>query len=495
LKFAEEIMEILAAFDLTGSYRDAGELAGCSHNTVARLVAARDAGALTAQTVRRAQIIDAYLDKIEEWVELSGGRIRADVAFEKLVAMGYTGSERTSRRAVASVKASWMAGKRRVYRPWVPEPGLWFQYDFGDGPTIVGAKTTLFCAWLAWSRFRVVLPILDKTLPTVVGCIDVALRRFGGCPTYALTDNEKTVTVEHVAGIAIRNPAMVAAARFYGLSVKTCVPYDPESKGGSEATVRVAKADLVPTAANLLDDYESFAGLGAACEAFCGHVNARPHRVTRRAPVEMLAEKASRLHLLAPVPYTVAFGMTRRVGSTTAMVAFEGGSYSVPHRLGGEQVWVRAHGSDVIVVHVGPDGPVEVARHARTTPGNPRLDDAHFEPRHTDPLNRSPKAVTGADAEFLALGAGAATWLVEAGEAGAVRVRSKMARAVGLAKILGADRVDWALGHAAVMGRFAEGDLESILDHAATAKPGGSRQASEDHSLQGGTKRWDSFGR
>jgi hypothetical protein len=54
LKFAEEIMEILAAFDLTGSYRDAGELAGCSHNTVSRLVAARDTGGLTAQTARRA---------------------------------------------------------------------------------------------------------------------------------------------------------------------------------------------------------------------------------------------------------------------------------------------------------------------------------------------------------------------------------------------------------------------------------------------------------
>ncbi|MFD1276094.1 hypothetical protein ACFQ51_43810 [Streptomyces kaempferi] len=29
------------------------------------------------------------------------------------------------------------------------------------------------------------------------------------------------------------------------------MPYDPESKGGAEATVRIAKADLVPTSANL----------------------------------------------------------------------------------------------------------------------------------------------------------------------------------------------------------------------------------------------------
>jgi transposase len=79
----------------------------------------------------------------------------------------------------------------------------------------------------------------------------VALRRAGGVPTYLLTDNEKTVTVEHVAGIAVRNLAAVAFGRHYGLTVATCVPYDPASKGGSESTVTVAKADLVPTDANL----------------------------------------------------------------------------------------------------------------------------------------------------------------------------------------------------------------------------------------------------
>lgn len=36
-------MQILEAFDLTGSFRAAAELAGCSHHTVARLVAEREA--------------------------------------------------------------------------------------------------------------------------------------------------------------------------------------------------------------------------------------------------------------------------------------------------------------------------------------------------------------------------------------------------------------------------------------------------------------------
>jgi hypothetical protein len=218
VKHREEIMQILEAFDLTNSYRDAGELAGCSPNTVAHWVARRDAGELTARSVRRPQLIDALLPKLEEWMQASNGKIRADVAHDKLVALGYGGSERTTRRAVADARRTWTAGRRRVHRPWVPEPGLWFQWDFGAGPVVDGAATWLFCAWLAWSRFRVVLAIRDKTLPTVLACIDASLRRFGGCPTYALTDNEKTVTVDHVARIAIRNPAMVAAAGHYPLT-------------------------------------------------------------------------------------------------------------------------------------------------------------------------------------------------------------------------------------------------------------------------------------
>jgi transposase len=140
----------------------------------------------------------------------------------------------------------------------------------------------------------VVLPLRDKTLPSVFAALDVTLRRLGGAPTYVLTDNEKTVTVEHVAGIPVRNRQMVAFARHYAVTVHTCEPADPASKGGSENTVKLAKADLVPTDANLLPQYASFTALEAACAAFCDEVNTREHRITRRRPVDMLAEERAR---------------------------------------------------------------------------------------------------------------------------------------------------------------------------------------------------------
>ncbi len=41
MKTTEEIMEILAAYDLTHSFRDAAKLVGCDHHTVALRAGAR----------------------------------------------------------------------------------------------------------------------------------------------------------------------------------------------------------------------------------------------------------------------------------------------------------------------------------------------------------------------------------------------------------------------------------------------------------------------
>lgn len=50
-KFAEEVTELLEAFDLTRSHWTAAQLADGSHNTVAHYVTAREAGGLSAWQV------------------------------------------------------------------------------------------------------------------------------------------------------------------------------------------------------------------------------------------------------------------------------------------------------------------------------------------------------------------------------------------------------------------------------------------------------------
>jgi transposase len=495
-KSDRDVMEILEAYDLTGCAYSAAQLCGVDERTVARYVAVRDAGGDPFARTRRTRAIDEFLPKVEDWVDKSKGRIRADKVHERLLPMGYVGTERTTRRAVAEVKQAWRAGRRRVYRPWIPEPGLWLQFDWGEGPRIGHRRTSLFCAWLAWSRFRVVVPIWDQTQGTLVSCVDTVVRRLGGAPTYLLTDNPKTVTIEHVAGVAVRHPEMVSMGRHYGCTVSTCQPFDPESKGGAESTVKIAKADLVPTDANLLDAYARFDELAEACEEFCDKVNHRVHREIAAVPADRLLVERQRLHVLPAEPYALGLGEERLVDDSQT-IRFGSVRYSTPPGHVGAKVWCRVVGEELVIVARTRGGLAEIARQPLSTPGNPRILEEHYPGHPGGDHPRPPKIRPRSEAEvaFLDLGDGAHQWLVEAAAAGAQRIRSKMARAVELATVMGADRVDQALGLAAAAGRFADTDLAAILDHLAAAGVATDLvRADEAHSVQPGTRGWEVFG-
>ena len=485
----EHVMEILEAFDLTKSYRAAALLCGVDHHTVAAKVAARTAGLAPGTGTARPSVAEPFVDKIVEWVAQSQGLVRADVVHDKLVAMGFGGSERTTRRVVSAAKVQWRRGTHRIYKPWVPEPGLWLQWDYGDGPVIDGAKTVLFIAWLAWSRFRVIIALRDRTMPSVIAGLDTTFRLIGGVPTYALTDNERTVTDRHVAGIAVRNKTMVDVSAWYGLTIATCVPYDPESKGGSESSVRVAKADLVPTGHNLLPAYRSFAELEAACTAVMGVVNGRVHRETNARPLDRLEIERPLLHLIRPDGFTAVFGVSRAV-SWSCTVSWRNARYSVPHAYADTRVWVREDAGEVVVTAIDAKGPIELCRHPLVAAGDVSVVDGHY-PERRDPLQRPPRATKPGEAAFLRIGAGAAQWLTEAAGAGTRFIERKMADAVALCSIYSTEAVDQALGVAAVAGRFAERDLLSILTH--TTRPPDVR--TETHSLQPGTSAWGQAGR
>lgn len=70
--------------------------------------------------------------------------------------------------------------------------------------------------------------------------------------------------------------------REYAITVLTCQPADPASKGGVESSVKVAKADIVPKDTNLRPKYTSFAEVEAACKAFMDTVNNREHRHAKK---------------------------------------------------------------------------------------------------------------------------------------------------------------------------------------------------------------------
>ena len=226
-------------------------------------------------------------------------------------------------------------------------------------------------------------------------------------------------------------------------------------------------------------------------------VNTRQHRSTLEPPVFRLAEEHDRLHRLPRLPHTLCFGETRKV-NWQSLISVGGAQYSVPHELIDQRVWARIAGEQLVVIHVdGPAGPREVARHRLTTPGRPSICDEHYPPKPAGALQRRPRGRSDEERAFLGLGDGAEAWLIQAGAAGAQRVRRKMAEAVDLAKLHGTEEVDRALKRCADAGRFGDGDLATILTHQQQA--GGELipfpARSEEHSLQRSTRSWEGLGR
>src|SRR6476620_7811847 len=101
---SEEIMEIWKRFDLTGSLRGSAQLASSDHKTVAHYVALRDAGKMPDDRVQGPMLIDEYLHKVEELIDRSEARSAPTSCTTSCTAMGFSGSERTTRRAVARAR-------------------------------------------------------------------------------------------------------------------------------------------------------------------------------------------------------------------------------------------------------------------------------------------------------------------------------------------------------------------------------------------------------
>lgn len=339
-KSDKEIIDILVAYDATESVYAAARITGCDPKTVNRYVTARNSGRLATGPSRRPRLIDPYASKIEEWIDRSQGLISATAAHQRLVRMGFSGSERTTRRMVAEAKHRWRQGHGRARRTWTAEPGLWLEFGWSAGPVVPGPdgaprRTTIFSAWLAWSRFRVVIPCRDQTMATLICCLDTTFRTLGGAPTYVLC--------RPPAHTAQRHPLLTEAARHYGVQMQTCVPDDAPSPDVAAGSVTLARDDMLPTEVTTLRPrYWSFTELQDACREATVRINQGTPR--QRLPVER-----TRLHPLPPVPHTRSLGTVRTVRPDHT-VEFESLRYPVPTGLADGEVWVRVTNGELVIV-------------------------------------------------------------------------------------------------------------------------------------------------
>ncbi|WP_188197831.1 Mu transposase domain-containing protein [Nonomuraea sp. SYSU D8015] len=202
-----------------------------------------------------------------------------------------------------------------------------------------------------------------------------------------------------------------------------------------EATVRLAKADPAPTEANLRSQYGSFAELAGQCRTWCEKINACRHRGSGQIPAEQLLIEQQALHVLPAEPFALALG-EQRIVYDDQTISFASVRYSTPPGHIDTKVWVRVVGEELVVTARAADRELtEIARRRVSVPGNPQILAQHYahHPNGRSVHQPNPGPRSEAEVAFLGIGPGAKRWLTEAGRAGALRIRAKMARAVELA--------------------------------------------------------------
>jgi len=443
-------LNIIDAFHQLGSYRAAARLCGTTHKTVKKVVERHHAGGPWARRSRAlTHNTDTVLSVIAERVKTTDGRISAKRLMPAARAAGYTGSARNLRRAVAKAKADWRQ-KRRSYRPWVPSPGQHLVVDW----TKIGPGLHMFCAVLAWSRFRFVRFASDETRETTLALMAECFEEFGAVLAVVLTDRMGCLKNGVVANVVVPHPDYVRFAAHYGFRPDFCEANDPESKGVVEHLCGYAQRDLVVPADNFGGDI----AVGNRQAKLWGlEVNGRVHSETQATPDERLAQERQLMRPLPSLRPALCRGELRKVDRMQT-IRFSSARYSLPTAWVGKQVEVSVHDHEVVLAYDSR----EIGRHPLMAPGEVSIKDEHYKGKARMPA-RAIRVRTGTERAFIALGPAAEAFLRAAAAVGTSRLAAELADIVTLELSWSRGQLLAALERATRFRRFKADDIRSIL--------------------------------
>jgi transposase len=446
-------LDVIAAYQQVGSYRGAAVMCGTTHKTVKRIVTAALAGEQPARQARDRNY-DSVTELVRDKVAKSQGLISAKRLLPVAVAAGYAGSARNFRRLVAAEKRRWRCSHHRGRRPGVWTPGETLIIDWG-----VENGLHVFCAVLAWSRWRFVRFACDERSTTTLALLADCLQALGGVPRTVLADRMGCLKAGAVANVVVPTADYVRFASHYGFRPDFCEANDPESKGMVENLVGYAKSDLLMPL-ELFGDPSNLTAVNAAAAAWCEEVNGVEHSEVCAVPAQRLERERELLATLPSLRPRLDRATFRKVDKLSC-VRIGSARYSVPNRLIGTQVEVIAGDGKIRVVE--PLTGEVVAEHLLAAPGETRVEDAHYDRPRPDRPRRTPRPRTQTERDFLALGPVAETFLTGAAAAGVNKLATEIADILTLDRSHGRDALLAALTRAVEFGRWRAADVRSIL--------------------------------
>ena len=462
MKSAKDRMDIISAYQQLGSYRAAAEVCGTTHKTVKRVVEKFEvdqAGAPPPERVERAHNYDQMAGLVAERIAKSQGRISAKRLLPVAAAAGYQGSDRNFRRLVAEAKVLWRSENHRGRRPAVWSPGEYLVIDWAQA----AQGLFLFCAVLAFSRWRYVAFATDQRASTTLALIAETLGAIGGVPARVLADRMACLKGGVVANVVVPTPDYVRLASHYGFAPDFCHANDPQSKGIVENLCGYAQRDLaVPLLTQAAVDGTTLdvRTANAAARAWCAEVNAAVHSEICAIPDERLVAEREVLQPLPSLRLQLGAPSVLRRVDRLSCVRYASARYSVPTRLIGTSVAVVVDHGAVCIVE--PATAMIVAEHELAAPGGASILDDHYDGPRPAP-SRGPRPKTPIETQFCDLGEDAQAFLVGAAAIGNTRLGSELEILLALGAAHGEQALVAALHRAVAFRRFRAADVRSIL--------------------------------
>lgn len=448
-----QLGEVLRLRLLEGqSVRAISRRLGMSRRTVRRLLGT---GRPTppSQVPKRGSIIDLYEGEIRRLLADTPD-MKASTILERLRPLGYSSGISILRERVRLLRPR---PAREAFLTLDFAPGSAFQVDWADfGFALPGCprRVSAFVMAACYSRYLYVEFTLSQAMGSFLRCMERALGFFGGVAAADIFDNMKTVVLSHTPQATVFNHRFLEYARVRGFAVVACNVRRGNEKGRVERPIGFIRSRFWPGRrfADLFD-------LNAQAASWRDQVaNHRVHEVTGKVPALVFQHEEK--PRLKPVPETSfeADDIDSMCVTKTFRVTFDRNRYSVPWRLVGQTVLLRAN-DDAVVVFLGPK---KVAAHRRSWGIGEDIE----HPSHKDGLlEQKPRAAAGSlPPGLVGLGQTGADYF-KTFAAGQRSLKRENERLVFLVELFGETATRDAMAEVMATGHVGAEYIEYVLRH------------------------------
>jgi len=316
--------------------------------------------------------VEPYRELVADWARQG---IQSKTIYQALVRLHqFRGSYDSVNRFIRSLELK----APKATMPLTFSVGEAAQVDFGTGPELVDpetgeiVKTHFFLMTLCWSRHQYAEIVLDQKVPTWLECHRHAFEWFGGVPAKVIIDNAKCAITRACARDPVVQRAYAECAEGYGFRIDACPPRQPQKKGRVESGIKYLKTNFVPLRA-----FRSLADANRQLQDWIlEEAGNRIHGSTHEKPLTRFAIEQPLLKPLPAVPPELAEWAKVKV-HRDCHVQFEKCLYSVPFKLIGQSLWLKA---TPVTVRIYRDHDL-VAVHSRLSrPGSRATLDDHLPP-------------------------------------------------------------------------------------------------------------------